>query len=561
MGRRTAATLAVTLAAFLAPASAALADAVSGSGADPANDTSDAAHDIVGLSVSYDAGGSLTATTTLRAAPAAGDRGLVLVALGRRGASGCATGGGAAIDGTLDPAQPQARWGYGGGTGDATASVAGSAVTLSATAPGLAGGSFDCAVAETLTVTGSGGTSVDDDMAATPVALAAPAPVPTATPAPSATPAASPAPTPAATPKPAPKTKPAPLLALKAPAPRSLKRNRWYAVKVTVANNGTAAATKVTLRASAGKGTSFKHRTLALKTIKRGKSKRVGVRLRLTKKAAKTSTLKLSAAAKGVKQRATASVVLQIGKPKAIRKPAPKGGGPSQPAKAPLAGLYFTHVEISTMSSNSWSALAFLDDHWAYEGIPEGGLPTCSGPAPGKDSTDGATPGCVPYGYDPATGALTIAGKPETIDAKLTTVSLDGEEYDAAPLIPAGTTLSAALKAIDVSGFWPNQGITIRYLSMAPNGNFAISSSSFGTFGGLPGMAGFGDYSVVPPDERGSYVFGPNGDLHLNYADGHSDVRMTAILRDHQTGSADPAVDGFLFGGEQFYKPDDGDGT
>jgi hypothetical protein len=60
----------------------------------------------------------------------------------------------------------------------------------------------------------------------------------------------------------------------------------------------------------------------------------------------------------------------------------------------------------------------------------------------------------------------------------------------------------------------------------------------------------------VPPDQKGTYRFGPKGDLHLDYADGHSVVRMTGILRNQKTGSADPAKDGFLFGDEQFWLDD-----
>jgi hypothetical protein len=91
-------------------------------------------------------------------------------------------------------------------------------------------------------------------------------------------------------------------------------------------------------------------------------------------------------------------------------------------------------------------------------------------------------------------------------------------------------------------------------MTMSADGQFALTSQSFGSFG-LPGSPSL-TWASVPPDQKGTYRFGPKGDLHLDYADGHSVVRMTGILRDQKTGSADPAKDGFLFGDEQFWLDD-----
>ena len=60
----------------------------------------------------------------------------------------------------------------------------------------------------------------------------------------------------------------------------------------------------------------------------------------------------------------------------------------------------------------------------------------------------------------------------------------------------------------------------------------------------------------MPPDQRGSYAFTAKGELKLVYADGKVDVRMTGILRDGKTGSADIVEDGFLFGDEQVWLDD-----
>ncbi len=91
---------------------------------------------------------------------------------------------------------------------------------------------------------------------------------------------------------------------------------------------------------------------------------------------------------------------------------------------------------------------------------------------------------------------------------------------------------------------------------MSADGRFVLGSQSFGGFGS-PGTPGSGNWSSVPPDQRGTYRLGPRGDLHLDFVDGHADVRLTGILRDGTTGSADPAKDGLLFGGQHFWKPDE----
>lgn len=210
------------------------------------------------------------------------------------------------------------------------------------------------------------------------------------------------------------------------------------------------------------------------------------------------------------------------------------------------------------MSWNRWTGLIFLDDRWAYRGIPEsGGLPKCTSRTVGVDEDGDPTPGCVPYTYDARTHALTVDGQPATMNRNLDGLTIGEDAYGYSPLVRAGTRFAADLKVVNISGFWPNQNVNQKFFTFFADGNFTVSSETFGTFGGLPGTPGSGNYAVVPPDSKGTYAFGEQGELRMDYADGRSTVKIAGILPNEGDGSTDPAIAGFLWGEEQFYKPDE----
>jgi hypothetical protein len=516
-----------------APAQAAV---VSGSGADPADPALAGGRDLTAVAASYDDAGTVSATVTLREPPSAAADGFVDVFVGTSTASGdCSALLG--LGAFLDPASAQAVWlDAEGDSGTATKSAEGAALTLNASAPALAGRAVSCATA---IVTQRDDADVVFDRLDVPIALGAPAPPPPP-PAPSLPAAPAPEPVPAAA--------PAALLVVKAPALAPVKRGRRLRARIRVENNGTASARGVRLRVSAPKAMRVSPRTVRVGTLAPGGKRMVVLRLR----ARRNAKLALAVTARGAVPRAKGTLTVRIkrrcGRRCARRKP---------PARAtpPLAGRYFTHVDVSTMTANAWTALAFVDGRWAYRGIPEGGLPTCTQRTAGVDADGDPTDGCVPYEYDPKAGTLRIDGEPATIDTARTAITLGEDEYSLAPLVRAGTRFDAELKSVSVFGFWPNQSITEKWMTMSADGQFALTSQSFGSFG-LPGSPSV-TWASVPPDQKGTYRFGPKGDLHLDYADGHSVVRMTGILRDAKTGSADPAKDGFLFGDEQFWLDDE----
>lgn len=515
-----------------APADAAV---FSGSGADPADPALAGGRDLTAVAASYDDAGTVSATVTLREPPSAAADGFVDVFVGTSTASGdCSALVG--LGAYLDPASAGAVWlDAEGDAGSASKALDGAALTLSASAPAIAGRAISCATA---IVTQRDDADVVYDRLDAPLALRTPAPP---APPPPAPPPAAPAP------KPVPAAAPAALLVVKAPALAPVKRGRRIRARIRVENNGTASARSVRLRVSAPKAMRVSPRIARVGTLAPGRARTVVLRLR-AKRAAK---LALAVTARGKVPRAKGTLTVRIKRPCGRRCARQKPPA----AKPPLARRYFTHVDVSTMTANDWTALAFVDGRWAYRGIPEGGLPTCTQRTAGVDADGDPTDGCVPYEYDSKAGTLRIDGDPATIDAARTAITLGENEYSLAPLVREGTRFDAELKSISVFGFWPNQSITEKWMTMSADGQFALTSQSFGSFG-LPGSPSL-TWASVPPEQKGRYRFGPKGDLHLDYADGHSVVRMTGILRDAKTGSADPAKDGFLFGDEQFWLEDE----
>src|SRR5581483_7641149 len=171
------------------------------------------------------------------------------------------------------------------------------------------------------------------------------------------------------------------------------QRGRWLTARLQVANTGRKAAKGVALVISPPRGVTVQRRRIALGTLKPGANRRLTLRLRLGRGAAAAPKLRLSLASGRKRKSAPA---LQLVAARRTPAPAPTPDAPAPPKG--LTGRLFTHVEPSAMTSSEWSGYAFIDDKWAYKGIPEGGFPDCSQPASK----------CVPYTYDEKTGALKV---------------------------------------------------------------------------------------------------------------------------------------------------------
>lgn len=532
----------------------------------PANDQATAARDIVRADAAYDSAGTLTATVTFRAAPAAATSSLIRVFLGRSdGSGGCddvlqalAITDPANQEGTAYAVPSDAPIVY---TTADTRTVSGATVTMRVSAPALARQAVDCALVGT-TYQSTVYDAVGFDL---PVTQADPPPLPEPGPQPQPQPAPQPAPQPQPTPQPQPA--PAPVkqklappkgvqLAIEAPMLQPLKRDRWRQAKLRVANTGTKAAKRVKLKLTVPKGVSAKRKTLSLGTIGSGKRKTVTVSVRLTKKAKATSTVtaRATSATKGAKL-AKGQLVLKLWKRSTGKgkKPAPTPGpAPELPS---LVGQAFTRVTIDVMSSNKWYGLTFLDGRWAYRGIPEGaGFPQCTAKTAGVDPENGdPTDGCLPYTYDGRTNVLTVDGVQMAVNPDRTSITHGEDTYTLSPIPAAGSTWNLALKGISVSGFWPNQFVQQNWLAMNAAGEFTNSRETIGSWGGGAMTPGGGNFASSSPDQRGTYAVLPNGLIEFRYADGDVVRQSILINRDAKTGDVDPARVGFLLDGVQYF--------
>ena len=540
------------LAAAAAPAGATV---FAGSGADPAGDSTGPGpgQDIVGVEASYDDAGTVTASLTLAGAP---DPLFFYLQVGKRSGTACgppfaALGG--YTDGTtgvwgLDTDGPDDF------AADGHVTRAGSKVTIAVASARLAGRAPDC-------VTGyvqgkADGDPVVDEVGQPAALVASASPEPTPDP-PGPGPAPVPTPTPAPAPAPAPvqqtstpkKQKAVAQLAVTVSGiPSTIRRNRTMSLRVKVANTGTATATGVKLKVGAARGLSATPKAITIKTLKAGRSTTRRVRVRLTAKARTTTSLTLKAT--GARRlAATGRLALRIGKAKKGKTKDDKKPPVTTPTpKNPLAGTYWWY----TISHVDWSwdnhGVYFVDDTWAYRGIPKGGLPA---------SCSAAVEGCVTYTYDAATGAVALGTAAGTFkDGKLQ-ITDEGDLRDFTPLQipPAGSRYTTNLVHRGFRGMcglilgcttWEN------WLQLLPDGQFVYSRSTTTTMGD-PGVGPFTAAGSYPPDEHGTYEVQAGGRIHLAYADGTTKDHTFAVALG-ASGQPDPTGEGVFLDEDNFYK-------
>jgi len=536
--------LALSLAALALLAAPASATVFSGSGADPSGDGPTPARDVTAVEAAYDDVGSATVALTFGAAP---DPLFFFVVVGTRSGDGSCGAPFVALGGYTD--QAAGYWGRDGGDTQSGVAVtrAGTRLTATVSAAGLAGLAPDCVTGY---VTPQSDTGTRYDTIDPPVALAAPAVAPPATPAPPSptAPAPAPAPAPASAPKPKAKakaTKKAPKLAVTVSGvPSTIKRNRTMSLKVKVANTGTAAATGVRLRAGTARGLSVRPATIAIKTLKAGRSTTRRVKVRLTAKARTTTTLSLKATG-AKKLAATGRVALRIG---TAKKPAPTKPKAKPAPTSPLAGTYWWYTINHVDSAWDNHGVYFLDDAWAFHGIPKGGLPTaCSA----------QIAGCEPYTYDAATGAVTLGTAAGTYQDGRLRIADEGDDRDFSKLLipDAGARYDVNLVH---RGFRGMCGLIFgcttwaSWLQLLPDGQFVYSTSTTSTMGD-PGSGPFTYVGSYPPDEHGTYEVQPNGRIHLAYADGTA-KDFTFAVQLGAAGQPDPAGEGVFLDEDNFYE-------
>lgn len=180
--------------------------------------------------------------------------------------------------------------------GEATKVISGATTTLSLASGLIAEKPFNCAIVETLGTNTEGGAGMS--VMTFPISVPPPPPAP---PAPTPTP---PAPTPAPAPV-------APALSIAKQKPVKLAVGKWKTVRVKVTNTGGTATGRGSLRVKAPKGVSIKPERQQLPVLTPGGSWTVSVRVELTEKAKKKSTLALTAAAPGATG-AAGSLVLKL---------------------------------------------------------------------------------------------------------------------------------------------------------------------------------------------------------------------------------------------------------
>ncbi|WP_445151231.1 CARDB domain-containing protein [Baekduia sp. Peel2402] len=552
----------LTLAAAAACAAPAGATTYSGSGTDPAGDGPAPARDIASVEAAYDDAGTVSASLTFGADP---DPLFFYLQVGSLSGPTCGPPF-AALGGYTDATS--GVWGLSGDAdgdlqSDARITRAGSKVTITATSSRLSGGAPNCVTGQVSTKDGQTLYDSVNTPAGLTAQVAPPTTTTTTTPAPPPPAATTPAPAPAPTPAPTQQTvaasapkKVAQLAVTVSGVPSEIKRNHTMSLKVKVANTGTAAATGVKLMVGAARGLSATPKAITVKTLKAGKSTTRRVKVNLTKKAKTTTTLTLKASG-AKKVAATGRVALRIGKAKKTTKKSPPVT--TTPSKQnPLIGTYWWYV----INHVDWAwdnhGVYFINDGWAYRGIPKGGLPvSCTTQTAGVDEKGNATDGCIPYTYDPATGAVTLGTVAGTFkDGKLQiTDEGDLQDYDRLVVPEAGARYGVELVHRGFQGMcglilgcttWEN------WLTLAADGQFIYSKSTTTTMGD-PGIGPFTAAGSYPPDEHGTYEVLAGGKIRLAFADGTVKEHTFAIQTD-KAGNPDPGGEGVFLDEDNFYK-------
>ena len=301
---------------------------------------------------------------------------------------------------------------------------------------------------------------------------------------------------------------------------------------VVVANRGRAPVRRLAVTVARARGVRVTvagarggRLTRSLGRLGAGRSVRVAVRVARTRNGPQSVSLPVTVTRAG-KRIATARLIVK----RAAATPTPPTP-PSNPNT--LEGRLFWGSRFALNGIQQFSlwftsaSLVFVDD-------PRGAVPTCSAPSDA----------CKPYSYDGRTGALTIDGKPATLDGR--TLEAESERYFEWGFPPAGARWDAVMTYSNSSGICPLYcSYFTEHLTFRPDGTFIRSSVASGSGPVV-------DWGVVPPDSKGSYEVRADRTLRLAFADGRERVETVALQLD-DAGRLRPVTDGLLLNGDGYF--------
>jgi hypothetical protein len=301
------------------------------------------------------------------------------------------------------------------------------------------------------------------------------------------------------------KAKAKPALAVAVVKPPTLTAGTSSTLSVRVQAKGKAAVTKIVVKAVPSAGVTVTPAKAKIKRLGPHKKKILSFQVGVERSATAASVQLVTTAAK-VKKTTTSK--------KLAVTPAPVVD-PNGPA-----GHYFWRTEL-ILNTTYMKGYYFVDDKWVYRGIPDGGLPSCSGAtAQGEDD------GCLPYTYDPATGALNINGVGGEYKVGSHLLKVDDFSFSEAFPIEAGSKFDASGQHINGFGICPLSCSFVSVgLELTAAGSFARSAAVSGTFPE-------GSFAALPPDQHGSYAIDQRGRIVFTYADGHVVTETIASMGD-----------------------------
>lgn len=296
---------------------------------------------------------------------------------------------------------------------------------------------------------------------------------------------------------------------------------------VTVTNTGKSGLSGLSLRPAGAKGlvakiSGAKRGVRTLKPLAAGKRVGISVSLRRTKGGPTSGAYGLRLRRKG---KVVASGRIAFG-PGA--KPAPA------PEPETLTGRYYWG-SLYGLNGIAQYTLLFTNPGFVFTGDAEGTYPTCTV----------VTEDCRPYTYDPKTKALTIDGKPATIEGhKLT---LDGQTHFLLGSAAPGARWDTVLTYSNSSGVCPLYCSSFtEHLTFRPDGTFIRGAVASGT-------SGTGDYAAIPADQKGTYAVRPDRTLLLAFADGKQRIETLGIFPDAAGGyPANPSA-GVVLNGDGYF--------
>jgi hypothetical protein len=315
-------------------------------------------------------------------------------------------------------------------------------------------------------------------------------------------------------------------LLVQAPQASSLTVGKPVKLTVKVTDRGHAPIHGVALLAKATKGITVKPAKVMVGKLNPGKKKVEVFQVTATS----TEVSKLTFVAKAPGEKTTDGVALKV----------------AEEAKtSDIVGRYFWNSSL-ILSTTYLHGYYFVDEHWVYRGIPEGGLPVCT-----AQTATGEDDGCLPYTWDETTGALNIAGTAGEYKIGSHGLKVGSDSFSEAVPAAAGTKVDASGDYINGFGICPiSCSFTTIELEMSSSGEFARAAGVAGFFGEG------GSYGALPPEDHGTYTVDQRGRVVFSYADGHAVTETIAFMLD-DANNPDPNY-GILLNDRAFFGPHSG---